>query len=1095
MNGNISDAGIFATITKTGPATLFLAGNNSNYSGEILVNNGTAEISATSATPGSIYANTGGSVSVDPGATITCLVIATGTGAAGGGAINGAGGTYGNSIYLVGNTTVGGSETINGIISDFSGNNTLTFSGITTLNAANLYHGGSIITGSVIAANNGAFGPGAVAISQYGSLQLSGNINVGNTINVAGGNYALSGDLLAISGTPTLSGVINLTASNQIAIDAAPGTTLTFTGSISDGIFTAGLKLIDSGTVTLAGISTSTFKGGLSVNKGTLIIINPSGVGSGNIYVDNPLYPSSDSAQLQVQGNITVSRPLFLAGGAGIGSLGLLHSTVGANSWSGGMTVSTNLAPTSAIGVDFGSTVTFVTGAVTGAGTINKVGLGRLVFNTSVGIPTINANAGQVQFGSNASMPGGLSVNVMNGAAAEVNDLVGTGVSGSSNFSLIGNGLGQTGALALIGASTNATLSGKIHLLTNSSIGVDGGDTLTLASPSVIDDGGNTYSLTKFGGGVLVLSASSTYTGGLNINGGTVKVSADSALGTTSNQITINNGAKLEFTQTASTARSLSANTGVIQIDGASTLTYTGNTITGGFLRGTGTHAFSTNSTFIGTTVAQGATVSQTGSSTLSNFVNGGLFNNSAALSWDSGSNAPSGTLNINNAATVDDFTSSGIINIAVGGTLTNTSAPLYLAGGSRTYIGTKTSLGGTLTLTGGTTLEVNGALLVNDGTISGTTDVNYGGTAEGLGSYGPVNLSFGGVFQPGFASSVIVSNGATVTALSGAGTIDNTSTGAMALTLTGNSVSTFSGPIQNTNGSTSLAIQGTSALTLLTTTLSNGTQSVNTFSGGISIAAGGTVTIGASGALPVAANVVNNGSFAIHANSTAGQITGSGTLSVGPGAALTLASSSGTTRQSAIALASTAQLNLTNNFLIVEASNAITKASDMSQLGAEVASGTSTGFGIVTSPLAQNLALAIIDNGALLTPFTTFGGQPVDSNSILLAPELLGDTNIDGHVDLNDLNTVLNNLGIAASAWTSGNFDGAPTIDLNDLNDVLNHLGTTYAGSSSVVDAESLLHTSTAPTPEPSSLLVLALLLPAALRRKSKRFFEPYPV
>ncbi len=69
-------------------------------------------------------------------------------------------------------------------------------------------------------------------------------------------------------------------------------------------------------------------------------------------------------------------------------------------------------------------------------------------------------------------------------------------------------------------------------------------------------------------------------------------------------------------------------------------------------------------------------------------------------------------------------------------------------------------------------------------------------------------------------------------------------------------------------------------------------------------------------------------------------------------------------------------------------------------------------------------------------------------TGSISVVPGLLGDANGDGHVDLNDLNTVLNNLGTTTSAWTSGNFDGAPTIDLNDLNDVLRPLCVTYATS-----------------------------------------------
>ena len=102
-------------------------------------------------------------------------------------------------------------------------------------------------------------------------------------------------------------------------------------------------------------------------------------------------------------------------------------------------------------------------------------------------------------------------------------------------------------------------------------------------------------------------------------------------------------------------------------------------------------------------------------------------------------------------------------------------------------------------------------------------------------------------------------------------------------------------------------------------------------------------------------------------------------------------------------------------------------------------------------------------------------------TGSISVVPGLLGDANGDGHVDLNDLNTVLNNLGTTTSAWTSGNFDGAPTIDLNDLNDVLNNLGVTYATSS----ADQSVRPGT-PAPEPATLALLGLTPLLTKRRKS---------
>ena len=105
------------------------------------------------------------------------------------------------------------------------------------------------------------------------------------------------------------------------------------------------------------------------------------------------------------------------------------------------------------------------------------------------------------------------------------------------------------------------------------------------------------------------------------------------------------------------------------------------------------------------------------------------------------------------------------------------------------------------------------------------------------------------------------------------------------------------------------------------------------------------------------------------------------------------------------------------------------------------------------------------------------------DPGFIDLHAGYLGDANDDGHVDLNDLNTVLNNLGTTTSAWTSGNFDGAPTIDLNDLNAVLNNLGTSYPNNALIISAESLL----AAAPEPASLSLLTVALPLLLTRRRR--------
>src|SRR5208337_4412300 len=107
-------------------------------------------------------------------------------------------------------------------------------------------------------------------------------------------------------------------------------------------------------------------------------------------------------------------------------------------------------------------------------------------------------------------------------------------------------------------------------------------------------------------------------------------------------------------------------------------------------------------------------------------------------------------------------------------------------------------------------------------------------------------------------------------------------------------------------------------------------------------------------------------------------------------------------------------------------------------------------------------------DNAAIAAPFSTFGGVSADSNSILVAPELLGDLNIDGHVDNTDLTMLLSNFGKTTQAWTSGNFDGQSTINLTDLSYVLNNFGMSYANAS---DAPAGGPTS---APEPGSLALL---------------------
>ncbi|MGN6369470.1 MAG: dockerin type I domain-containing protein [Phycisphaerae bacterium] len=238
---------------------------------------------------------------------------------------------------------------------------------------------------------------------------------------------------------------------------------------------------------------------------------------------------------------------------------------------------------------------------------------------------------------------------------------------------------------------------------------------------------------------------------------------------------------------------------------------------------------------------------------------------------------------------------------------------------------------------------------------------------------------------------------------------------------------------------------------------------------------------------------------FNLTTSSAVAAISGAGNLAVNSGAALTSdaitlhtltiggsvqirANGNSTSQLSALVLAGgtdnwTGGLDLTNNKLIIN-DGSISRSSTIATLQNQVKYGkTHSNAGLFTSSvLPANVTLAVLDNAVLNK--LTFGGIGVDASSILIAPELVGDANADGKVDLTDLSTVLNHFGAQTSAWTSGNFDGGATINLTDLSDVLNNFGLTYAGAAA--------GPAVAVAPEPASVAFLLFAIPLAFRRST---------
>ena len=414
------------------------------------------------------------------------------------------------------------------------------------------------------------------------------------------------------------------------------------------------------------------------------------------------------------------------------------------------------------------------------------------------------------------------------------------------------------------------------------------------------------------------------------------------------------------------------------------------------------------------------------------------------------------------------------------------------------------------LNFTGNTTLTGTGTVFLDDynpnaritGAVNATLTNNQ--TIHGIGEIDVALINNGtiiGDFTTG--SRTLAFNGLTTNN----GLIKATNTGIVAFSA--GSIVAANGTLASTG---TLQVDSNSTITSATpiassaaTIIFNGSNT--TFSGFANATTNtGNITLQAGAAFAFPNSLTNAGTVNLNGanttltipgifNQTTGSLNGNGTLIAGSLAGnLTVASvpiqvpANGTLASKLTSLTIsgstsnwTGSLALNNNKLILETSNA-TKANALTTLRNQVIFGLTHPAGITTSNIPANFGIAVADNNALATPFTTFGGQPVDANSLLVSPELLGDADLSGKVDLSDLSTVLNNFGSTTPAWTSGNFDNASTINLTDLSDVLNNFGASNPNANA-----SPAFAPTTPAPEPSSLLVL-LAVPGFLGRRRTR-------
>ncbi|MEN9468779.1 MAG: hypothetical protein RL630_512 [Verrucomicrobiota bacterium] len=584
-------------------------------------------------------------------------------------------------------------------------------------------------------------------------------------------------------------------------------------------------------------------------------------------------------------------------------------------------------------------------------------------------------------------------------------------------------------------SSTTLTVSGEIN-----NAGFDlafGGEGFTRASEQI--RGGGT--LTKTGGGTLLLEGDSTYTGTTFISGGRVSISAVENLGRrgTSRFIDLDNGGTLETTAT------MSFNTrrfqlGAADVDGiAGTFDVADGTTTqlkGAVSGAIGTGALNKTG---GGILSLEATNSYTGGTIISaGTLRAGLGGKKATLGADSSSltfNGTGATLQLEGGI-VDSarsyiFEQTGTLdtngfNLVLGGGISGDGGVVKTGNGTLTLNATASHAGGTTIRSGTLTVSPsgsitdpagdlivgdlagdNGALLVSGGSIEN----NWSFLGNDIGSTGTANMTAGswttnGNFYVGYlGSGTLELSGGNLTfniyqfhvGNEGDGTLQMTggnlsttnsflgteSDSSGNATLTGgtwiNSNNLSVGP----NGSAFLSISG-NAILEVGGTLSRGAG------GSIDLAAGGTLQIGRGGATgTLDTDLVNNGQLIFDrttASTYSGSISGTGMLTKNGSGTLTLTGDNtynGPTAINSGTLSLGASERIADTSDLVVASGAFDLAGFYESLGSLAGSGDITlGSGTLTTNSSSNSTFLGVISGTGGSLFKTGSGSLILSGA-----------------------------------------------------------------------------------------------------------------
>jgi fibronectin-binding autotransporter adhesin len=742
------------TITNNGvssPLTLTITNGSGTFGG--VIQNG-ASATALSVTGGSLDLSSTstaqtftGPTSISGGATLTVANINSTTAVTNYGSLAAAGtvgtilvdqggtlipGTVvsgGTGILHASSVTIGSGGATMNFVDDATASNPVAFdqlidSGVFTLN------GGLSVNVSLSgAAESGTF----ALVTANGGLALNGN-SISSNVTVGGG------------GLSRLSGTVSETASQIDLIVNGNPANLTWTGAADsttwdvdntknwtsnattnpDVFFQFDNVTFDNTAPTSAdtvNITTTVEPGSVTFNNNSThnYVINGNGISDSGL---------GTTLTMNGAGTVTLNNSNSYAGATNVNAGNLIIGSSGSVAGSVA-TIGTAAAATINSGGSLASTSINVNGTLTdngavGGSTLSLSSTGSMTVTSGGLLNTANVNVN----GSTLTIQSGGNLASTNVAVATNSSLVvQNGASLNNNPNLTNNGTTSFGSDQNIGALNGTAAAAVLSVAGNLTVN-DGG---TYAG-SIQDGGsGSTCTLNTNGSVALILTGSNSFSGGLNVNGGTtLQIDAGGTTGSINPSLSINDSGTLIYDRSDNiSVPNVLNNGGAFRQSGGGTLTLTGN-----------------NSNFSGPIQAYNGTIVQdpNNPNTLGNGSENLVLGTpgSATAATATGNIVLSASVTATSVNTISATNSSlsatptpDVLVIPAGVTLTANGAV------SVGYSTTASTIYTTMTATGGGTLNANNGVSVGGG--NGTLDLTG---LNNVSITGTLNLADGGINQ-----------------------------------------------------------------------------------------------------------------------------------------------------------------------------------------------------------------------------------------------------------------------------------------------------------------------------------------------------------